>query len=95
MGNKRTISRSKIKKIIINKKKCIENGIRAFFIGSKPHSKGVFFWKLRWLKAEIKKGIMRIIRQIERIRIALKAFIIIIEKSSFSIELLEVCNLVL
>jgi hypothetical protein len=43
IGNNRTISKSKIRKIIVNKKKWRENGIRAEFIGSNPHSKGEDF----------------------------------------------------
>ena len=39
-GIKRTISMSKTKKMIVNKKNRIEKGIRADFIGSNPHSKG-------------------------------------------------------
>ena len=39
-GIRRTISISKTRKIIVRRKKRIENGIRADFIGSKPHSKG-------------------------------------------------------
>ena len=42
-GNKRTISTSKIRKIIASKKKRREKGNRADFIGSNPHSKGEFF----------------------------------------------------
>jgi hypothetical protein len=42
-GNKRTISTSKIRKIIANKKNRRENGSRADLIGSKPHSNGEFF----------------------------------------------------
>lgn len=37
------ISTSKIKKITAIKKNCIENGIRAEFLGSNPHSKGDLF----------------------------------------------------
>jgi hypothetical protein len=43
IGNNSTISISKIKKIIANKKNRIEKGIRAVFIGSNPHSKGDLF----------------------------------------------------
>jgi hypothetical protein len=42
-GNRRTISTSKIKKIIASKKNRKEKGNRADLIGSKPHSKGEFF----------------------------------------------------
>lgn len=42
-GNKRTISTSKIRKIIAKRKNRRENGSRADFIGSNPHSNGEFF----------------------------------------------------
>ena len=40
MGTNRTISISNTIKIIANKKNRIENGIRALWLGSNPHSKG-------------------------------------------------------
>jgi hypothetical protein len=40
IGIRRTISISKTIKIIANKKKRIENGIRALWFGSNPHSNG-------------------------------------------------------
>jgi hypothetical protein len=40
IGISNTISISKTIKIIANKKNRIENGIRALWLGSKPHSKG-------------------------------------------------------
>lgn len=43
MGIIRTISTSKIKKIIVIKKNRIEKGNREEFKGSKPHSKGDVF----------------------------------------------------
>ena len=42
-GISKTISISKTKKITANKKNRIEKGIRAFLLGSKPHSKGEHF----------------------------------------------------
>lgn len=42
-GKIKAISISKIKKIIVIKKKCNENGIRADDLGSNPHSNGEFF----------------------------------------------------
>lgn len=42
-GKSRTISTSKIRKIIANKKNRSEKGSRADLIGSNPHSKGEFF----------------------------------------------------
>lgn len=41
IGNKKTISISKIKKITANKKNRKENEIRAEFFGSNPHSNGL------------------------------------------------------
>lgn len=43
IGNNKVISTSKIKKITAIKKNCIEKGIRAEFLGSNPHSKGLDF----------------------------------------------------
>lgn len=43
MGISKVISTSKIKKITVIMKKCMENGIRALFLGSNPHSKGEDF----------------------------------------------------
>jgi hypothetical protein len=40
IGKIKAISTSKIKKIIVIKKKCKENGIRAEDLGSNPHSNG-------------------------------------------------------
>jgi hypothetical protein len=42
-GNNKTISTSKIKKIIAIKKNRKENGKREELLGSNPHSKGEFF----------------------------------------------------
>lgn len=42
-GNNKTISTSKIKKIIANKKNRKEKGKRADLIGSNPHSNGELF----------------------------------------------------
>lgn len=43
IGINSTISISNTIKITANKKNRVENGIRAEFIGSKPHSNGEFF----------------------------------------------------
>lgn len=43
LGIRRMISISKTKKITANKKNRVENGIRALFLGSNPHSKGEAF----------------------------------------------------
>ena len=50
-GRRRTISTSKIRKIIASKKKRKEKGSRADLIGSNPHSKGELF--SRSLKARL------------------------------------------
>lgn len=47
IGINKTISTSKIRKIIAIKKNWIEKGKRALFFGSNPHSKGEFF-SLSW-----------------------------------------------
>ena len=67
------ISISKIKKIIATKKKWIEKGRRAEFLGSKPHSKGLFFSRSLNLFLEIK--LANIIRILVIIRIIKKKVI--------------------
>ena len=53
-GVKRAISISKTRKITASKKNRREKGIRAEFLGSNPHSKGVNFSRVlllwRWFK---------------------------------------------
>lgn len=65
IGINKTISTSKIKKIIAIRKNWRENGIRALFLGSNPHSKGEFFslsWKVFFdVKLIIAKRIIKII----------------------------------
>lgn len=61
-GSKRTISMSKTRKITARRKKRRENGIRAEFLGSNPHSKGESFsrsWSDRAAKAHAARGIRR------------------------------------
>lgn len=41
MGRRRATSTSKIRKMTANRKNRREKGVRAEFLGSKPHSKGV------------------------------------------------------
>jgi len=43
----KTISISKTKKITARRKNRVEKGIRAEFLGSKPHSKGELFSRLK------------------------------------------------
>lgn len=43
VGINKTISISKTKKITARRKNRVEKGIRALFLGSKPHSKGEAF----------------------------------------------------
>lgn len=64
-GNKRTISTSKMRKIIANKKNRKEKGSRADLIGSKPHSKGDLF--SRSLKARLDKTQPRVITTKDKI----------------------------
>lgn len=47
-GIKRTISISNTIKIIANKKNRMENGIRALWLGSNPHSNGEVFSRVVW-----------------------------------------------
>jgi len=58
-GKRRTISTSKIKKIIAKRKNRREKGSRADLIGSNPHSKGEFF--SRSLKARLERTQPRVI----------------------------------
>lgn len=55
IGKIKAISTSKIKKIIVIRKKCKEKGIRAIDLGSNPHSKGEHFsWSIKDFLAKIK-----------------------------------------
>jgi len=58
MGSKRTISISNTKKITASRKNRRENGIRAFFLGSKPHSKGEVFSRSREDRADRAKVVI-------------------------------------
>lgn len=53
IGISRTISMSKTIKIIANRKNRMENGIRALWFGSNPHSNGDDFSRDGILRAEI------------------------------------------
>ena len=60
MGRRRTISISKTRKITARRKNRKENGIRAEFFGSKPHSNGESFsrsWLDRAARAQARMGI--------------------------------------
>lgn len=50
-GISRMISMSNTRKITARRKKRVENGIRAFLLGSNPHSKGVVFSRSLCLRA--------------------------------------------
>lgn len=50
IGIRRTISISKIIKITANKKNRNENGIRALWLGSNPHSNGDDFSRSTWVR---------------------------------------------
>ena len=62
---------SNTRKIIAKRKKRRENGRRALFLGSKPHSKGESFSRLGVVRAEIERvkmmrarGIVRAAREV-------------------------------
>lgn len=62
IGKIKAISTSKIKKIMVIKKKCKENGIRAIDLGSKPHSKGEHFsWSIKDFLDKINDKIIKIV----------------------------------
>ena len=63
-GNKRTISTSKIKKMIAKRKNRKEKGRRADLIGSNPHSKGEFF--SRSLRARLERIQPKVITTIDK-----------------------------
>lgn len=66
IGRSRVNSTSKIIKITAIKKNCKENGMRAEFLGSNPHSKGLFFSRSENVFFEIKfKSKIKIIRIIQ------------------------------
>lgn len=59
IGKIKAISTSKIKKIIVIKKKCKEKGIRAIDFGSNPHSKGEHFsWSIKDFLDKIKDNVI-------------------------------------
>lgn len=61
IGKINAISTSKIKKIMVIKKKCNEKGIRAIDLGSNPHSNGEHFsWSIRDFFDRIKDKIIKI-----------------------------------
>lgn len=71
IGSKRVNSTSKIIKITAIRKNCNEKGIRAEFLGSKPHSNGLFFSRSEKVFFEIKFKIrikINIIHQIKIVR---------------------------
>ncbi len=58
-GRRRTISMSNTRKITARRKNRRENGIRAEFLGSKPHSNGDSFsrsWSVRLASIQAKVG---------------------------------------
>lgn len=73
-GKRIVNSTSKIKKIIVIKKKCKENGRREEVLGSNPHSKGLDFSRSIVVFLEIKFKIKTII---VKINIIIKEFVII------------------
>jgi uncharacterized membrane protein len=61
VGIRSTISMSNTMKITASKKKRVENGIRAEFIGSNPHSKGDVFSRSTVLRIYVNDAIVKII----------------------------------
>lgn len=60
VGIRRTISISNTRKIIAKRKNRIENGIRAKWFGSNPHSNGDIFSRCRFIRSD--KNIAKINR---------------------------------
>lgn len=78
IGKRRVNSTSKIIKITVIKKNCKEKGIRAEFLGSNPHSKGLFFSRSENVFLEIKFSIKIKIIKIIRIKFLVYNIILII-----------------
>lgn len=69
IGKIKAISTSKIKKIMVIKKKCNENGIRAIDLGSNPHSKGEHFsWSIKDFLDKIKDKIINKMENLMKIK---------------------------
>lgn len=78
MGRRSVISTSKIKKITAIKKNCNENGSRALFLGSNPHSKGDLFSRSIILFFDTKFKIITKINMIIIINSAMNIIVLII-----------------
>jgi hypothetical protein len=76
IGRSRAISTSKIMKITAIKKNRDENGSRAEFFGSNPHSKGDLFSRSSLIFFEIR--VAKIIIAADRIRVTVAAVVTII-----------------
>jgi len=76
IGRSRAISTSKIMKITAIRKNRDENGSRAEFLGSNPHSKGDLFSRSSLIFFEIR--VARIIIAADRIRVTVAAVVTII-----------------
>lgn len=83
-GIRRTISISNTRKITARRKNRREKGIRAFALGSNPHSKGEDFSRSSEDRKEIvramrriRRGISRVIRRADIVRIILPEYFII------------------
>lgn len=72
MGRRRTISISNTKKITANKKNRNEKGIRAFALGSNPHSNGEDFSRSSMDRKEIIRASNRTIEGIRRATIKVR-----------------------
>lgn len=74
-GRSNTISISNTKKITARRKNRMENGSRALFLGSNPHSKGEDFSRSMWARVA-RKNIAITIRRVRRIESKLERRVI-------------------
>ena len=74
-GRSNTISISNTKKITARRKNRIENGSRALFLGSNPHSKGEDFSRSMWARVA-RKNIIITIARVRRIESVLERRVI-------------------
>lgn len=87
MGISKVISTSKIKKVTVIMKKCIENGTRALFLGSNPHSKGDDFFRSEKVFLEIIVLTVTTVKPINVIIISIHQIIMIIHTNSRSVSI--------
>ena len=87
VGISKTISMSKTRKITARRKNRVENGIRALFLGSNPHSNGVAFSRSLYERDLSKYAIKRRIGGIVIVIIDMSREIII--HKGYSLSLFE------